>query len=882
MKETGNAVSYDSGSFRLICYANGTPNGIRIKPAIKVTNGFKKRHTYKIQVRAVYRDVDGIWYDIANSKKFDEINKYIGAGLTPTFWPLNNLSNFSKTVQSLIDSNKYLLVGGKYQTYQIEVRACVGNSGWSKVTITNNAKPPKPTITGITYRNDGHFDIDVKVNANLAVPNNKLHLYYKTDIDEAEWQEIGSGTSLGNSTNISYLTLKSQDISNAHRYKYAVSVDGLNNQNSGKISSGWNYTLPPNVSDVQAERVEGHNYINISFQLPSADIRDRGILTGIKLQRNVNGFNTGGRKIWEDVPLWFNGEEVIVRPVTPTDATLQVVRDSKTSADNYYSYRIVSVNSQHVGVDGEPLAGTDPIYLDPLPPYEYAGFYQSNGNVLLIFKSDSKVATETEIQRSVDGETWDDIATITFQRNNRYTDENPPTDVTLYYRIRNKRDDVVSEWSQPMAIEPLATPNPPTLLSPYNGAKLIRSDTVRLTWMHNPLDNTPQKEAEIEVYQNDTLVFSDTVTTDMYYDVPMSQLSNDGEVTWRVRTMGGDADYSDWSDYGTFYIYQQPQLNISSPANNTTIETLPLHFEMDYTDASGTLSSLTMAIRQGQTTLENINLPTDNTHIEYDLDYLFENGEAYDITISAISTSGLGVTQTLSVTVNYGLISFTRPWYPDVEIDEDTGIVTVSISEGEFEMADDEDDPTTYVDEEVVRGILYRNTAQGRVKIADTVTLGQQFVDMYAPLNQDYTYELLMVSAEGKISVLTQIVHIDSQYWYVYWGPNHENICRALWNPQGDVSLKRPEKQLIRYSGREYPVSYDSTAMEETFAYGGVIDSRDELNNFIAMIKSGGTGIWHSANGEAYDASFDFDYNADYTSINLLWDCKLNVTRIDK
>jgi hypothetical protein len=47
------------------------------------------------------------------------------------------------------------------------------------------------------------------------------------------------------------------------------------------------------------------------------------------------------------------------------------------------------------------------------------------------------------------------------------------------------------------------------------------------------------------------------------------------------------------------------------------------------------------------------------------------------------------------------------------------------------------------------------------------------------------------------------------------------------------------------------------------------------------MMRAGATGIWHSANGEAYDAVFDFDYSADYTQPTIAWQCKLDVTRIE-
>jgi hypothetical protein len=93
--------------------------------------------------------------------------------------------------------------------------------------------------------------------------------------------------------------------------------------------------------------------------------------------------------------------------------------------------------------------------------------------------------------------------------------------------------------------------------------------------------------------------------------------------------------------------------------------------------------------------------------------------------------------------------------------------------------------------------------------------------------------------------------------------------------------MKRPEKTQVRYSGRKYPVTYDSKAMDEGFTFNFILTDREQLNNFRYMLRNGGHGIWKSGDGDVYDADFEFDYSSRYTGPNIYWNCSLSVTRID-
>lgn len=828
MTVSGNEVSYNGGRFKLVCVVNNTNSAVKFIAKLKVTDDFRSQHSAKLE----YINTKGNWKTI-------------------------------DTIKHVKGKDTYKLNGGKYFSntdYSTKVRVTIGGHH-STVTLTSNIKPAKPTITKVELVG-GHFEITVQVNKKgSAVPSNTLHLYHKEDVTANAWDEIGAGTSLGGITSKTIKTLWDQTVSNEHRYEYAASVENQAGDSGKTIWDGWMYRDPPQVTNVNVTKISDTK-AEISYEISQAETTDRRLISQVVLERRTNNGKWDVRKT-VNIERGEYGTKTINDTITP---------------NNYYSYRITTKNPQRTGQPTEP---TEEIYTSPFAP-TFQAYYTSSGNVdIKIDNSKVYTAEETQIQRSTDnGSSWSDIDTITSTQTS-YTDIAVPVGVDILYRLRNLRDNgaLYSDWNTmttPVLV--LITPNPPTLLSPFNDAKLEVAESVRLTWMHNPLDGTPQRNARIKKYVNGTNVGTTAIGTNSYYDLDISTYNPSDVIGWQVATRGESNTYSDYSDLYEFTIYAPPTLTINQPSNNATIDSLPLHFDMDYADDSGTLNTLTLEIRQNQHTIYRVDLPTDTPHIEYDLDYLFENNQSYDIVITAQSTSGLSTYQIVPINVDYAIIGFAYPWYPDAEIDTDTGKVTVTINQGENEMVADPDDPTTYVNEPIVRAVLYRNTAQGKVKIADTINQGEQYVDLYAPLNQEYSYDLLQVSSTGKISVLSQSLIIDTPYWYVYWGD--DQICRALWNPNGDVQLSRPEKELIRYSGREYPVSYDSSAMNETFSFSGIITDRAELNNFIAMIRNGGTGIWHSANGESYDASFDFDYSADYTNNEIFWTCKLNVTRI--
>ncbi len=167
--------------------------------------------------------------------------------------------------------------------------------------------------------------------------------------------------------------------------------------------------------------------------------------------------------------------------------------------------------------------------------------------------------------------------------------------------------------------------------------------------------------------------------------------------------------------------------------------------------------------------------------------------------------------------------------------------------------------------------------------------------DRFCPVNREFTYQLVQLTEDGDISFSEFSFEFNTLYWYCYWGDNYDNVVKARWNPSGSATYGRPERQAIRYSGRKYPVIYDSDAMEETYNFTTELFEDDYMIDYLdddetaletielyrQLMMDGGVGFWKSFDGDVYFAAFDFNYSIDYTDRIAKYPCSLSVTRIE-
>lgn len=636
-------------------------------------------------------------------------------------------------------------------------------------------------------------------------------------------------------------------------------------------------------------------------------------------------------------------------------------RHTGCQPDRSYRYRIRPWNYWN-GQNGEiryttdaypSLDGTDVTYNEPYEPESVkATFNVSTGFVDLEVtrKMPYTTADKMFIQRKEgdDGE-WTDVPsgsgtdgtpitpkTIPGEdyddRKYTYTDEEVASGSsnTVKYRValacsktpadgtELRTGNGKSKWTESNEVIATSKPNPATLTMPINNSfALIEDGTIRFAWIHSPTDGTEQEAAKIQYtltddFENATEISVERVS---YYDLDISGFSSRSSIKWRVSTKGKHPTYSDWSEPFEFKLYTKPSLNWLTPSNAADISNLPLQLSWEYSDDSGTLSELVLHIQQGEAILAEYNLdPTLSEGIgAHDLkEYLFDDGETYQLTLISKSSVGLSASSTISIKVNYISIDLEAGFEPNAMFDEDTGYAYVTLNskmtaeeEAESTIAIDEatqeesgeldgDDtstitPVTTSSSPIKMMYLYRESGNEQV-LLETITIdgppaeSYEFMDPYAPVNTDFQYKVLQITENGEVAISESTIRFQTLWWYIYYGD--DGIVKTRWNPSGSAQFRRPEKQQIRYSGREYPVTYDSNANEETYSFSTTLfrdydDGRDVLEQFKDMIRAGGSGIWKSFEGDVYPADFDFSYTADYTDGLPSWQCSLNVTRID-
>jgi len=751
----------------------------------------------------------------------------------------------------------------------VKIRAVVGGVFESKVTITSDLTPAKPNLT-ISYKNDNRIDVLVKHAAQKGVRTATVDIERRVDVVSDSWSTVKT---FAFNTNVAYEdTYIDQQVERGHRYQYrAVARNG--NGNSGYVLGDWRYTNAPDVSNVS--HVRNSNTTNtISFTRDGQSV-DRKLFSGFRI----------GRKRSE-------GAWATCADIGPGGVNVDTVTfvDDTCSPDNYYSYRVRPKNDERgYSPNVYDEGGTEPTYNTPAAPLSITATLNSSGNGVLLLDNKPRTATELYIERSDDaGETWTALATLdeTDAPVTAYTDTTGISGENVQYRARNARDDLAlserySAWAYSNVIVTLSPPSAPTLVMPYYSTPVsLDNGSVRLGWIHNPNDGTSQTAAQIQYLINDVYHTTVTLTTAAYYDLTLDPavFSANDQIKWRVRTKGADADYSEWSEYSMFNLVTKPVIEFISPENSATIEQLPIELSWTYTDDSGLLESLTLDILRNGNVEKTIDLsevePEAGVYSYQLSEFLFENNADYELRATAVSDTGLSSVDIVDIYIDYAYVVFQNSLFADAEFDEETGIATITLSADEAEPSEGD----IVVDSPIVNAYLYRIVSGKRELVSGNLVEGSEFEDKYVPVNVPVTYELLEIAQNGQIALVTMEYTFESIYWYVYYG---DKLARAIYDPSGSVSVSRPEKEQVRYSGRKYPVTYDSMAIEETFQFSGVTDDRDELNNFIEMIREGGQGVWKSADGDCYAADFGFSYSSEYTQDHLRWSISLDVTRID-
>lgn len=845
-RPTSGTYSQDGGKYYFLVTATFTTSKISYKMQVIITDALKSKHTFKVK---------SAWTTTSVKAK--------GKG-TYTFGTDEIMdAQYVPAIDFYVDGKKKATVKNKTIKY-------------------DSAAPKSPSKISVDLINDARIDIVVEGSQYATVPTNKIDIERCKDVmDTNAYTPIPSSPfSVSEDTSEPYILTKSDqsaDIERGHRYRFrARAKNTMSGKDSTWIYSDVIYTTAANdgsTGDTVAQRIS-NNEVSVSWSISSVQYVNNKLVTRFLIFRSDN-----------------DGAFKQIGSVDADTAHTQYEYTDRTcTPDNTYRYAVKFDGS---GSEAETMTGaSEIIYMTPARPQGISAAHDSSGNVVVTIKNESKTATHVCIERRLDGGSWAQIAEEDYAAGGQtYVDDSATAEDTIEYRARNRCDQLTgasaySDYVSSMSVIEKAPPNPPTLRSPISGSAILLDEgRIRMVWQHNATDGSSQEQAQLRHKKNDGAWTTVSLTDDSYYQLNIDSGYSAGDViSWQVRTRGaytGDPNggFSEWSEAATVSILTKPVLTFTSPDNGEVITTLPVDLSWAYSDQSGTLQSLTVDIKKESTLVKTFDVPVgDGASGPYSYSlagFLFENDTVYGITATALSSSGFTSVSDIAVSIAYDEVSLDGGLIPTSQFDED-GVATIVI---ERDITPDEETGEVPDPIDIAEAYLYRVHDRERTLVAAGVSEGTQIEDKYAPINVAYSYELLMLTQDGKVSIVTIDVTQRSRYWFVYWGKN--SIARAEWNPEGSVDLKRPEKTQVRYSGRKYAVSYDSSAIDETFAFSWETFEREELDNFRQMIRDGGRGIWKSGDGDVYDADFELKYSASYKSSLRVWKCTLSVTRID-
>jgi len=345
----------------------------------------------------------------------------------------------------------------------------------------------------------------------------------------------------------------------------------------------------------------------------------------------------------------------------------------------------------------------------------------------------------------------------------------------------------------------------------------------------------------------------------------------EGEYVWSAQVKYGAFTQS-WELFyseSTFSVYDAPTVTVTAPS--ATITDMPINYAITFTDDNGSFAEGTLKVYEmsggsivGMKYSEWLSgLSGSITTAEF----LPETGKTYmflfDVTSSTTLTASAYTTQAVSMAApRHGTLAITN--------DAQTGYTSLTVG---WDNATGSTNATS--------ADLYRVDGDSRVQLATGLTNPSTFVDKYAPLNKSYTYQVVTFANSGAFYVKEFTNKIVTDRWFAIWDGGAKSAW-AEWNPTGSYKLTRPQKKRVHYVGREYPVSYDGTALDEshniTFT---VVDMDSWSNGFIELMHDGGRGVYKSVDGKVFWADFEITNTPKYTSITRIGTVNLEITRIE-
>lgn len=511
-----------------------------------------------------------------------------------------------------------------------------------------------------------------------------------------------------------------------------------------------------------------------------------------------------------------------------------------------------------------------------------------------------------------------------------------------FFRVRAVNAVGESEPTDVVVIPIGEPPAAPTTWSSSDSAFV--GESMDLSWTHNSRDGSSQTYAQLSLRINDgdwtSFTFKNTTnetsgeqmdTTPFSYGEAISYKGElyvkmdttnaslkDAKIQWKVRTAGVTDAFSDidWSVERTIYIYEKPTLALSVTsdlAGSEMVETLDIfpfyirgeveldsykvqrpigyHLRVVANDYYETVDDAgrTKVINPGDAVYSKYFDTTEVLIVEmsaYNID--LESGMTYTVQCAADMSTGLSVEQSYDFNVSWTDVEYVIGANINVDRETFTASINPYCQDAEGNLVEN------------VTLSVYRREYNGTMtEIAtDIPNNGTSITDPHPSL--DYARYRLVAkdTLTGAISFYDMagypikcssvIIQWDEE-WSTFDVSDENSVEKPAWSGSRlvlpyNVSISDNRKRkvtLVNYAGREYPVSYHGTEIDETSQWTTDIpkDDAETIYALRRLSQWSGNAYVREPSGMGFWATVVPTFNIDYTKLTI--PVSLNITRVE-
>lgn len=432
-----------------------------------------------------------------------------------------------------------------------------------------------------------------------------------------------------------------------------------------------------------------------------------------------------------------------------------------------------------------------------------------------------------------------------------------------FFRIRAVNDQGSSAWTEIKSIKIGTAPSTPTTWS--SSTTVITGEPLTLYWVHNSEDGSSQTYAELELiidgvktsYAIKNSTSDDEKDKTSSYAIDTSGYSEGTKILWRVRTRGIIDKFSDWSIQRTIDIYAPPilELSVTNKIGNavSTIESFPFYISGEagpntQNPISYHVSIISNEIYEtvdsiGNPKMVNIGEEVYSKYFDISTSLLvelsasnvdLENNISYTVNCTVSMDSGLTAEASTEISVSWS----EDDCWPNAAISYDEETYSTSINPYCI------DNSGTLIDS--VTLAVYRREFNGEfTELAKGIDSDTYVTDPHPSLDFARYRVVATDKSTGKVNYYdipgypigekAVIIQWDEE-WSNFDVENEDAQEQPAWSgsllrlPYNiDVSDSHDaDVELVKYIGREHPVSYYGTQLGETSTWNVVIDKSDK------------------------------------------------------